>query len=62
MSKRVLQQALAAIMGASVIGDYYSSGGCSNASSGRCFDKQFKRKKNRRKIAKASQKKNRRAK
>ncbi len=69
MSERVLQQAIAAIMGASTIGGYYSSsGGCSNNSNDNYTDicrsegaKQFKRKKNRRKIAKASQKRNRRA-
>lgn len=69
MSKRVLQQAIAAVMGASTIGGYYSSGGCCNYSNDHYADigrsegaKQFKRKKNRRKIAKASQKRNRRAK
>lgn len=69
MSKRVLQQAIAAIMGASAIGGYYSSGGgCSNSNDNYediCRSegaKQFKRKKNHRKIAKASQKRNRRIK
>ena len=68
MSKRVLSQAIAAIMGASAIGGYYSGGCCSHNSRDDNYGdscrsegaKQFKRKKNRKRIAKASRQRNRR--
>lgn len=67
VSKRVLQQAIAAIMGASAIGGCYSSGGHSNNSDDNYGDicrsegaKLFRKKKKRRKTAKASRQKNRR--
>lgn len=69
MSKRVLQQAVTTTMALAtgLEGSYYSGRGCSSNINDNYADvcrsegaKQFKRKKNRRKMAKASQKRNRR--
>ena len=69
--KRTMQQAISATMALAtgLDGGYYSGRGCPHNSNDNYEDicrsegaKQFKRKKNRRKIAKASQKRNRRTK